>query len=53
MVSRVDNQTQKARKAVLASKLMQAHLSNVKESLYLYDHTKVVDMAQRNFLINH
>jgi len=30
------------KKAVLAPKLFQAHLSNVKESLYLFDHTKVV-----------
>ena len=41
------------RKAVLANKLLQAHLSNVKESLYLIDHTKVVEMPARNFLINH
>jgi len=30
------------KKAVLAPKLFQAHLSSVKESLYLFDHTKVV-----------
>ena len=41
------------KKAVLAPKLLQAHLSNVKESLYLFDHTKVVKHAARNFLINH
>ena len=43
----------KGKKAVLAPKLFQAHLSNVKESLYLFDHTKVVKQATRNFLINH
>lgn len=31
------------KKAILAPKLFQAHLSNVKESLYLLDHTKVVN----------
>ena len=41
------------KKAQLSPKLLQAHLSNVKESLYLFDHTKVVGTAQRNFLINY
>lgn len=41
------------KKATLAPKLFQAHLSNVKESLYLFDHTKVVSQNTRNFLINH
>ena len=41
------------KKAILSPKLFQAHLSNVKESLYLFDHTKVVGTAQRNFLINY
>lgn len=41
------------KKAVLTPKLYQAHLSNVKESLYLFDHTKAVSQAERNFLINH
>ena len=41
------------KKALLAPKLFQAHLSNVKESLYLFDHTKVVNQSARNFLINH
>ena len=31
------------KKAVLAPKLFQAHISNVKESLYLFDHTKAVN----------
>ena len=31
------------KKAVLAPKIFQAHLSNVKDSLYLFDHTKVVN----------
>ena len=31
------------KKAILAPKLFQAHLSTVKESFYLLDHTKVVD----------
>ena len=30
------------KKAVLAPKLLQAHISNVKESFYLFDHSKTV-----------
>jgi hypothetical protein len=41
------------KKATLTPKLLQAHISNVKESFYLFDHTKCVDQNTRNALINH
>ena len=31
------------KKAVLAPKLLQAHISNVKESFYLFDHSKATN----------
>ena len=41
------------KKAVLAPKLLQAHISNVKESFYLFDHSKTVNLDVRNTLINY
>lgn len=48
----VENKTLR-KKAVLASKLLQAHISNVKESFYLFDHSKATDQNIKNTLINY
>ena len=40
------------KKASLTSKLLQGHVSNVKESFYLFDQTKCHSKAVRNTLIN-
>jgi hypothetical protein len=41
------------KKANLTAKLIQGHVSNVKESFYLFDETKCQSKAVRNHLINH
>ena len=41
------------KKAILAPKILQAHVSNVKESFYLFDHSKALSSDIRNMLINH
>jgi len=41
------------KKATLSNKLMQAHLSNVKESFYMFDYTKCVGTQIKNAIINY
>ena len=48
----VDSKSSSRKKATLTPKLYQAHISNVKESFYLFDHTKCLDQNVRNTLIN-
>ena len=48
----VENKTLR-KKAVLAPKLIQAHISNVKESFYLFDHSKATDQNIKNTLMNY
>jgi hypothetical protein len=40
------------KKATLTNKLLQGHVSNVKDSFYLFDQTKCHSKGIRNMLIN-
>ena len=53
MVEYSGNAKSTRKKAVLAPRLLQAHLSNVKESFYLFDHSKALSQSIRNTLINY